>query len=1174
MRAWTGHWAGRGGIGVWAAVFVLLGVMRCAGAETRGVFVALRGEPLAAGGRAAGPAAMEARWAAMQADQDRVIRKVGEVGGRVWKAHRLLVNGVFAEVPAEAVEELRAVEGVVAVTPERLFEPALASSVPTVGAHAAWTGTPGRTGRGVRIGIIDSGIDYLHADFGGSGSRAAYESNDRTWIEPGTFPTAVVAGGWDFVGDAYDASGGSSTPDPDPDPLDPASNGHGTHVAGIAAGRGVNRDGTTWKGGYGAAALTNAWRVAPGVAPEATLYALKVFGGGGKTSTRIVVDALEWAADPNGDGDPVDRLDVVNLSLGSPYGRGDGFDAEAWAIERLSGLGCVVVCSAGNGGNMVFRIDSPASTTAAIAVANTFAAGHSTGAMRIRAPASVAGLVPAVEGSFTPSLAGLGVVTGVLAAVEPALGCPPLSNPAMLNGKVALVDRGTCFFVDKVRAAQGAGAIAVVVVNNVEGPPVGMAGIGEIADIRIPAVMISRADGERLKPLLGQPGGVQVELSPDISIPFPELGDTVNEGSSRGLLWHTLRLKPDISAPGSSIDSAKAGRGADPSSETGTSMAAPHVAGAAALLREAHPFRSEPGWGAQEIKAALMNTALTPLRKADGSAFPASRAGAGRLDVASALGTRVIARSRDEPDAVSLSFGMVHADVLTLRTQVVEVLNLGRDAVELMVGASPAVDRPGIRLVPAVDRVSVPAGGRVPVTVVLEVDPGRMTLWRDRTSAERYLEQPHHGMPEAFGHLVFEGGGQKVRVPWHCAPRAVGRRTAPVAVAGAPSGDPVSMRLPGAGFNPHPRPLVGFFLLGFRQAGGGSQEVSSGLDIVAAGAASDFASAGTVEDSTLYFGVAMAGALPGPTRTFSDIEVEVDSDMNGIADVVLVNGNSGLVQAKSLSASESSNDGLVTVLNRRDGSALEAGRTWNALDPVREDAAAFANGVHVLAARGRQLGLSALRPSFRYRVVTRGLFNDETPWVRFDATGNVVDPTPHGLDGGPWQVDDRSARVTLRRGRAGLVGLSGFGRVPVLQLRLHNAPGAQASVTELDLANADVDFDGLVDAWELEHLGDLAGVPGGDRDGDGFRDDAEVLAGTDPRDPASHLALRVRAGGVPRLEWSSVAGRRYGLLRAERVEGPFELVQGGIAATPGTNSVALPVDAAGETRGFYRLRLE
>ena len=151
------------------------------------------------------------------------------------------------------------------------------------------------------------------------------------------FPSAKVVGGHDFVGNAYNADPADPAYDPvarpDDNPLD--CNGHGSHVAGTSAGYGVNADGTTYTGGYGPGLDPKTLRIGPGMAPEADLYALKVFGCEG--STDVTMQAIEWALDPNGDGIPTDHLDVINLSLGSDYGLAD--DADAMAIDRAMQAG-------------------------------------------------------------------------------------------------------------------------------------------------------------------------------------------------------------------------------------------------------------------------------------------------------------------------------------------------------------------------------------------------------------------------------------------------------------------------------------------------------------------------------------------------------------------------------------------------------------------------------------------------------------------------------------------------------------------------------------------------------------------------------------------------------------------------------------------------------------------
>jgi subtilisin family serine protease len=1136
------------------------------------VFVILEGEPLATiPGRGAGPAALAMdRRQRMAADQEALRVWVEGAGGRVLLTYSVLNHAAFVEVPTGSLEALRQRPGVERVVAERHHARHLATSTTAVGATQVWRGNLAYTGRGMRIGIIDSGIDYLHAGLGGSGRVTDFTANDPTRIEPGSFPTDKVIGGVDLVGDDYDsASSNTSTPRPDPDPLDTAENGHGTHVAGIAAGGGVLLDGTPYAGSYGAGVETNTWRVSPGVAPEASLYGIKVFGRGGLTSSSIVVQALNRAADPNGDGDPSDHLEVVNLSLGSSYGEEDPSDPEISAVTRLAGLGCVVVLSAGNGGNAVFKIDSPAVAPAAIAVANSYDAGYSTGAVRVDEPGGATGLISAVEANFTPALIGLREIRSRVVLAQPALACDPIQNAAALSGRIAMVDRGVCFFVDKVKALQAAGAIGVIVVNNVDGPPEGMAGIGDISTIRIPAMMISKAEGSRLKPLLSVGQGVTITMSANTVFSFPELADSLAESSSRGLVWPTFRLKPDLAAPGAAIDSVKAGSGIDPVAETGTSMSAPHVAGAAALLRQAHPE-----WSAADIKAALMNTARTPMTTTAGAPYPESRVGAGRLDVAQALRTEVVARAVADPSAVSLSFGPILTSVPVMRTQHVSLVNLGGRAVTYRVVSSNTLAQPGARLIPQVPEVTVGARSTATIEVVLEVDPVALVPDADEASADAALGRPRHGVPEASGQLWFLGGPVDLHVPWHCAPRAVSQRRPGAELAGVPAGDPVVMTVPSVGNAVHGRPLVGFFLRGFVGGSAGVTGNRAWTDILAAGAASDFAAAGSMAATRLYFAMVTAGPWPGPLRMHMDLDIEIDRDSNGTVDAVLSNGSTGAVQADDLETRQLANDGFVTVLDSRNSSPLAATATWNSLDPADEDSAAFMNGVVVHSATGAQLGLTGTRTAFRYRAVTRGPFSDQTPWIRFEAAQGVVDGTPHGLSGGPWQVADGRARVTLRRSAAIGAGFTSNGRIPLLCVYLHNAPGNQTRVVELDFSRADIDSDGLPDHLELQHLHDLAGTPTTDRDGDGQTEAAEILAGTDPLDAGSVLRLGFStASGWP-LEWTSVAGRRYSIWRSRSLEGPFEVWRGNLTATPPTNRLMDPELSSDTQPWFYRLGVE
>ncbi len=175
---------------------------------------------------------------------------------------------------------------------------------------AAWH-VDGTTGAGIRVAIIDTGIDYSHPALGG-----------------GLGPQFKVIGGYDFVNN-------------DDDPRD--DHGHGTHVAGIVAANAPD--------------LT-------GVAPEASLLALKALDAGGEGKTSDVIAAIERALDPNGDGDPSDRAHIINLSLSAP---GGPEDALSRAVDAAVAAGVVVCAAAGNSG-LVLGIGSPGTSESAITV--------------------------------------------------------------------------------------------------------------------------------------------------------------------------------------------------------------------------------------------------------------------------------------------------------------------------------------------------------------------------------------------------------------------------------------------------------------------------------------------------------------------------------------------------------------------------------------------------------------------------------------------------------------------------------------------------------------------------------------------------------------------------------------------------------------------------------------
>src|SRR5436853_7311333 len=302
----------------------------------------------------------------LRSQQDGLRGSIESLGGTVVANYQAAYNGIRVRIAHDRVKELAALPGVVAVRPLQLMKPDNVRGIPLIGTPAVWQSL-GLHGEGVKIAIIDTGIDYTHANFGGPGTAAAYtaaHSTDTEDANPALFgPSAPrIKGGKDFVGDSYNPDPSNPRtyqpkPHPDLNPLD--CNGHGSHVAGTAAGSGVTAAGTTYTGPYNASTIgaPDKWNVGPGVAPKADLYAVRIFGCAGVT--EVVVDAIEWAVDND--------MDVINMSLVSPFGSKD--DPAAVASTNAAKAGVIVVASAGNSGASPYVTSSPASADGAISVA-------------------------------------------------------------------------------------------------------------------------------------------------------------------------------------------------------------------------------------------------------------------------------------------------------------------------------------------------------------------------------------------------------------------------------------------------------------------------------------------------------------------------------------------------------------------------------------------------------------------------------------------------------------------------------------------------------------------------------------------------------------------------------------------------------------------------------------
>lgn len=507
-----------------------------------------------------------------------------------------VLNAVFIAVPEENYEELTRDPGVSHVVPVANYEIDLSETVPYIGASAVQS--LGINGEGITVAVLDTGVDYLHAALGGSGSVEEFEANNPSVVEPDTFPTAKVIGGYDFVGPEWPE--GPIAFDADPLDLD----GHGTHVADIIAGEN-------------------------GVAPGASIYALQVCSSVTPSCEgAALILAMDFAADPNGDGDTSDHVDIINMSLGSNYGQPFDDDLSA-AVENATRLGILTIASAGNGGDNPFIVGTPSAATSALSVAQTQVPSALQDLMVITAPEAAAGEYVAVRQAWSGPLTE--AISGPIQYADGAggnlNGCEPFEEGS-LTGKIVMIDRGDCAFSDKTRNIEVAGGILAVIGLVAPGAPFGGSFAGG-DPITIPSFMIFQADADYIRA-----GGAEVSFDPETALPL--VGSMVSS-SSRGPRVDNL-LKPEIGAPGASI-SAQAGTGTGTSPFGGTSGAAPMVSGAAALLLSANPAL-EP-W---QVKAKLMNYADTQVAQDyTGVLASVSRIGAGEVNVNTAhAGTSLV----------------------------------------------------------------------------------------------------------------------------------------------------------------------------------------------------------------------------------------------------------------------------------------------------------------------------------------------------------------------------------------------------------------------------------------------------------------------------------------------------------------------------------------------------
>jgi subtilisin family serine protease len=836
------------------------------------------GEDAKQDGPALSPAQQRSHVAALADSQQAVLDQAASLGAEEVVTTQVASNLVVVEVDASQVLELAQLPEVTKVLPVTDFELDLSDTVPHIGA-AALQDNPGLTGDGVAVAVLDTGIDYTHARFGGDGTQAAYEAAYGTSVNDpanttrdGLFPTAKVVEGFDFLGEGWP----SSDPVPDPDPIDcgppgtppPCTGGHGTHVSSIIAGDN-------------------------GVAPGADLYAYKVCSSISTSCSGVaILQAFEAALDPNGDGDIADAVDVINLSLGAVYGQIE--NPSSGAAANAVRMGVVVVASAGNSADKPYVTGSPSSTPEVISAAQTQVPSAIHFNLTVSEPAEVAGIYTNTNTvAWAPITDGFGGEIRYGSNQAEQLGCFVDGNgvpsagdtgispfpPGFFEGRVAFLDRGLCAVSFKVHNAANAGAVGVVVANNLPGeaPSFSFGGPDPFSEQQ--TLIVGLEVGNALRTGLGTGSPVQVAVDPDDATP---LVNSMVSTSSRGPTNSEVAIKPDVGAPGASV-SALAGSGVGETAFGGTSGAAPMVAGSVALLRQAYPDRSP-----LELKAVLMNTGETEVfinpGTRPGELAEITRIGGGEVRVDAAHASSTAAWSAEDNSA-GISFGYHSLSGLTVLRKTVTIHNYSDQLrlyqVEADFRHADDAASGAVRLiVPPVAAVG-PDGSRN-LSVIMMIDPRKLPDWV-LDGGPNGANGPLLKSNEFDGYLTVTGGGDEIHLPWHVLPHKASDVSAPSSVTlrrgsatatlvnAAPSRQPGTAEV-------------------FALTGTSPQLPDSALPGEGDGfAVVDLASVGVRSDGqVLQFGVNTFGERAHPNAP-AEFQVLIDTDQDGNPDWLVFN---------------------------------------------------------------------------------------------------------------------------------------------------------------------------------------------------------------------------------------------------------------------------------------------
>lgn len=638
-----------------------------------------------------------------------------------------VMNAIFVTANEDQVSALQSIPGVKAVMPVRRVQKSMNRALSLVDASAAWNlvgGAP-NAGKGIKVGIVDDGIDITNPMFQDdslpvpqgfpkcTGSDCNYTNHKvivaRSYVR-------MLAAGSDPNNPAADSR---------PDDYSPSGRGgHGTAVASVVGG--VSATGTV---------------TVSGIAPGVYLGNYKIYGSpevNDGTTGDVVIAALDDAVN--------DGMDIVSFSSGFPAlsgpldsgaacgnPPGKPCDPVAQAFETAAEAGLVIAAAAGNGGLIGINyptfntISSPAYAPSVIAVGATSNAHYFNETVQVTGSGVPSNLLT-IQAAFSNASSPLGSVTKPLVDVT-TLGNDGLACAALpagsLAGDFAFIQRGSCLFSQKMANAVAAGAVGAVFYMADSSAIFNISGLSSFND---PVAMISQSDGLALKSFIDSNPGHPVTINPTGAEVLDTPGQNLLAGfSSIGPSTGDSAIKPDLVAVGEGAGGAfggiyMAGTSLDPLSPLytnggfiaadGTSFSTPIVSGAAAIIKQNHP-----GFTAAQIKSALVNTATQDVVTDDSSGgqprpVDVQWLGGGKLDAgAAAAATATV-------NPASLSFGALIAGSLP-RSKQLTITNSGSAAVNLALGLAPGTGGSGATLSFSASSLAIAPGTSGTVTVTL-----------------------------------------------------------------------------------------------------------------------------------------------------------------------------------------------------------------------------------------------------------------------------------------------------------------------------------------------------------------------------------------------------------------------------------------------------------------------